>query len=750
MLVLWSTSRSAQKLYQEAGTKNYEELLVGIKSKIEQEFEHNITSVRQSIDSHFIKTQAFSDLTNKNMRTHDQNLIDQFVKSNPNIIEVTLIDNNGIVWASSSLAKPGQILAGKSFYQTALTEGASEEINVQPQSWFLNYAHQLKTGSTTTGVIQVKSKIAFPNTVFSLLDKNERIWFVSKPVGSYRFVVHAKFPNGIWLNPDDDNFAAFKTVIHGEESSHSITMSRALHGDLKVFVSPTQSTPFMTDYLKQYQVLLLVVLLLLSGGFAYLVAWATKTKKRKPTPTFAELFEIYFQSIPMPVLAVTPDGRIKQANRFASVLFTREVGNLQDQMITRWIPKYPDSEHQLDGMEVKVVQKGSPSIPVSLTFQDIKLNNQLLTLVYVQDISSDKKVEHIHQYSIDSVPAGVLLLNQAGNIELMNRYAASLFGSAKNTLAGQNSAGLIAKRHKKYFLDRLKYCFEHNTAEHITHEEIVYIVDHRQKEMAVDINFSVINSKRGKFILATFVEISESDIRARSLQTVANELSRSNEELEKFALAASHDLKAPLRAINNLAQWVTVDAEEVLPSESKEHLHQMQERVKRMGKMLDDMLAYSKAGQAKEDVETVDVKQLVSEVVDFIGSDKQVKVHFGGKMPVFKTFKTPLMTVFRNLISNAIKHHNQNKVGMAISCNQIGGYYEFLVADDGPGIPEEHQQRIFEMFKTLKPKDETGTSGMGLAIVKRIIDGFNASITVESSPGKGTTFKFTWPIQLEK
>ncbi|MCB0211392.1 MAG: PAS domain-containing protein, partial [Anaerolineae bacterium] len=222
------------------------------------------------------------------------------------------------------------------------------------------------------------------------------------------------------------------------------------------------------------------------------------------------------------------------------------------------------------------------------------------------------------------------------------------------------------------------------------------------------------------------------------------ELTRIINDLDQFAYVASHDLKTPLRAIDNLAAWITEDAADRLPEASKEHLEKMRDRVHRMEALLNDLLAYSRAGRSKEEIEDIDTGELVTDIVSMLALPKQFTVDIQADMPHLRTNRPLLEMVLRNLIDNAIKHHDQPNGRIMISAQQTDKDIEFVITDDGPGIDPAFHQRIFQIFQTLQAKDKTGGSGVGLAIVKKIIEARGGNITVESSTGQGATFRFTW------
>jgi signal transduction histidine kinase len=223
------------------------------------------------------------------------------------------------------------------------------------------------------------------------------------------------------------------------------------------------------------------------------------------------------------------------------------------------------------------------------------------------------------------------------------------------------------------------------------------------------------------------------------------ELERSNRELNQFAYVASHDLKAPLRAIDNLATWISQDAAGVLPTQSAEHLVKLRGRVRRMETLLEDLLAYSRAGRVRPASETVKVEQLVQDVVALLAPPEGFVIRVEGADMTLRTPRASLELVLRNLIGNAIKHHTGDTGEITVAAVERGNWVEFCVADDGPGIEPKYHTKIFDMFQTLQPRDQVEGSGMGLAIVKKLVESYGGEIRVESARGEGAAFCFTWP-----
>ncbi len=225
------------------------------------------------------------------------------------------------------------------------------------------------------------------------------------------------------------------------------------------------------------------------------------------------------------------------------------------------------------------------------------------------------------------------------------------------------------------------------------------------------------------------------------------ELQRSNDELDRFAYVASHDLKAPLRAIANLAAWIDEESEGLSPA-AQAYLSKLNGRVRRMEKLLDDLLTYSRAGRVRHAPELVDTQLVVQEAVEYLNLPQGFDVEIAGPLPTLYTERVPLATVFRNLIENAYKHHDHPSCGaVRISAEEQAAAVVFAVSDNGPGIDPAYHARIFVMYQTLKPRDQVEGSGIGLPVVKKIVESRGGAVRLESAVGAGTTFFITWPKQ---
>lgn len=233
--------------------------------------------------------------------------------------------------------------------------------------------------------------------------------------------------------------------------------------------------------------------------------------------------------------------------------------------------------------------------------------------------------------------------------------------------------------------------------------------------------------------------------RASELAELAAALKRSNQELDQFAYITSHDLKAPLRGIAHLSGWIEEDIGDKFTPEAHQQMDLLRGRVHRMEAMIDGILQYSRVGRIRSQPQTVDVDHLLAEIIDLIAPPPEFHIEVEPGMPTLPAERLGLQQVFMNLIGNAIKHHHRRDGRITISVKDAGEYCEFAVADDGPGIAPEFHEKIFVIFQTLAARDKVEGTGIGLSLVKKIIEDQGGTVRVESREGAGATFRFTWP-----
>jgi len=278
----------------------------------------------------------------------------------------------------------------------------------------------------------------------------------------------------------------------------------------------------------------------------------------------------------------------------------------------------------------------------------------------------------------------------------------------------------------------------------INHEE--YLTTKEGQKLFVLTTKIPIHNIEGSIIgiVGTTLDITDRKNAEKVLKKQSEDLERSNVELESFAYIASHDLKAPLRAIDNLSSWIEEDIRDFVKDDTKEYMTTLRSRVVRMENLLNSLLEYSRVGRVKTETVEVDLNIFIDDIITMINPPKSVSFTVPEGKLSFNTFKTPLQQIFMNLIGNAVKHRNKQSINIDISFEELDEFYKFTVADNGPGISKEFQEKAFQLFQTLKSRDEVEGSGMGLAIVKKTVENHGGTIFLVSDKDLGASFTFTW------
>ncbi len=244
--------------------------------------------------------------------------------------------------------------------------------------------------------------------------------------------------------------------------------------------------------------------------------------------------------------------------------------------------------------------------------------------------------------------------------------------------------------------------------------------------------------------LAVIVDVTAKKRAENIAQGYTAALERSNKELDRFAYAVAHDLKSPLRAIDNLAMWVMESSRSVLPDKATQDLELLRGRVRRLETTLDGLLDYARISRITADPELVNPVKLVQEILAQLVAPDRFTIDVASDMPSVYTLKPGLEQVFQNLLDNAIKHHGRDDGKIQVTAQDLGSSVAFTVRDDGPGIPPKMVEKIFELFETVKPRAEVDSSGIGLALVKRTVESQGGTIALEADGEPGAAFRFTW------
>ena len=360
------------------------------------------------------------------------------------------------------------------------------------------------------------------------------------------------------------------------------------------------------------------------------------------------------------------------------------------------------------------------------------------------------------QFLFETVPVKIWYKDNNNKILRLNKQAAASMGISVEDGEGADAESVFSEMAKKYHNDDLKVL---NTGKPMTDivEEFTPLKGERGWVRSSKFPYADPVTKDTSVLIMSVDITAEKFIedaleqKKQELQTASQKLENANKELENFAYVASHDLKAPLRSMDNLALWIEEDLGSDITKGTAEKLALLRGRVRRLEDMLKDILAFSYAGKDVSRPEYLDIDELLDEVMLWLSPPPSITITRAPDLPHIKMVKTMMEQIFLNLLSNAIKHNPKKNGEITIESFAVKGGTEFVVTDDGPGISERYHDYVFQLFKTLRPRDKVAGSGIGLAIIKKMLDSIGGDIWIEVPPsGVGTAFHFLIPEVIER
>jgi PAS domain S-box-containing protein len=385
------------------------------------------------------------------------------------------------------------------------------------------------------------------------------------------------------------------------------------------------------------------------------------------------------------------------------------------------------------------------TVMTSMSYYLAVSKNAVIDRIERSKVTLLRKNEELKELSIvaSGTTNSVIITDESGYIEWVNEGFTRLTGySFEEAIGKKNSElffGELTDSDKSETIDSLNF-----TERSYQTELIKYNKD--KNPIWIQENITRIHNDENK-VQYIFIENNITD-RKKSEQRISeyrNNLEKTNMELDKFAYVVSHDLKAPLRAIGNLTGWIEEDAGYMLPDDVRSNFNLIKERVIRMEALINGILDYSKIAKKNSMTEIQDTGEIINEIRTLISSQYPCDIITETEMPGIYADKTKIEQIFMNLIGNAVKFNNKNHRIVRIRHVDNGDCHQFSVADNGPGIDSRFHDKVFQIFQTINSRDEFESTGVGLAIVKKIISEQNARVWIESITGEGTTFHFTWP-----
>src|SRR5450759_2728096 len=354
-----------------------------------------------------------------------------------------------------------------------------------------------------------------------------------------------------------------------------------------------------------------------------------------------------------------------------------------------------------------------------------------------------KNEEEQFKFIVRSAVDGIVTIGERGIIERFNPAAERIFGYTEAEVVEKNVSILIPSPYHEAHDGYLAHYMQTGEKKIIgIGREVVGL---RKDGTTFPMELAVGEMRRGerRMFTGTVRDISERKQAEEQRALLMHELESANEELKNFGYVVSHDLKAPLRAIGSLADWLSTDYADKFDDEGKEHMRLLISRVHRMDGLIDGILQYSRVGRVKETIDAVELNRVVREVIDLLAPPENITVSVENPLPTVMTEPTRIQQVFQNLLSNAIKYMDKPEGKIRIACSAEGRQWKFSVTDNGLGIKQQHFGKIFQLFQTLAPRDRVESTGVGLALVKNIVEMYGGRVWVESTVGQGSTFFFT-------
>jgi PAS domain S-box-containing protein len=357
------------------------------------------------------------------------------------------------------------------------------------------------------------------------------------------------------------------------------------------------------------------------------------------------------------------------------------------------------------------------------------------------------------EMAFDLAPNPMVMVDTDGVIQLANKPAQTLFGYQQNELVGQKIECLIPERYRKHHVELRDEYINAPSKRNMGEGRDLFGIHKDGTEIPLEIGLNPVKTWTGPVVISSIVDISDRVEQlnkqkklSRKLFLANQYLEKTNKELDDFVYVASHDLRSPLRGIEQLADFIEEDAGDLLPKNSHDDLNLLRDRVKRMENLLASLLAYSRIGRKEGEAGWIDPKSVLEDVLELYVPAERFQVNLPEHMPQIYAPRAAVELVFRNLFMNAVKHHDKDRGVIDVEMETNENEVIYMVADDGPGVPEKYQEKIFQLFQTLKPRDELEGSGMGLALVRKTMEIHDGWVEVQSDGQRGTRFVLGWPV----
>jgi len=478
---------------------------------------------------------------------------------------------------------------------------------------------------------------------------------------------------------------------------------------------------------------------------------ATTNADAAPAP---DLLARAFNAAPNGFVLVDRQGRIVSANAELHRMFGYALDALTGLALESLLPdalreshvglrtgffERPEPRPMGAGRVLYALRADGHEFPVEIGLNPLVGPHGPLVLASVVDVSERLGLESAFRGLFDASPYGLLIVDDSGNISLANQVVADVLGHTPTALQGQPLHTLLPERYRPDHAALMAGYRKMGEARMMGRGRDLTALHADGTELPVEIGLSRVRWQRRMMTLAVVSDIS---VRKR----LELELRQANDNLQEFSYVASHDLRSPLRGIADLVEWIQGDLGEQAPAEVTRNLGRITQRIQRMERLIDDLLSYARAGRAATEFTPIDLDALVRGIIEIQPPPAEFAVDIDLAVPAFLATRIPLETALRNLLSNALKHHDRPSGRLSVAACVDDSFCRISVTDDGPGVPAAARERIFKLFQTLTAS-ERGGSGIGLALTKRLVEVHGGRIEVISpvSEGRGACFRFWWP-----
>jgi len=458
-------------------------------------------------------------------------------------------------------------------------------------------------------------------------------------------------------------------------------------------------------------------------------------------------------AVPMGVVVCNSDGIIRYINKEMALMFGYEETELITASVDILLPlslshthaklrdsywDNPSTRYMGVGQELFGKRKNNSEFPIEVGLSPLVFDEEKLVIATIVDITQRKQLEQKFSKVIDASPFGIMLVNSKGIIQLLNDNLLKLFGYNKEELINQSMDILLPERYQQMH-DKMRDSYIAAPSLRSMGAGRDLTGQHKNgTEIPIEIGLNTVNVDDETLVLAVISDITERKRLELSLR-------QANAHMEEFTYVASHDLKSPLRGIADLIEWIEEDLGDT-PNESvKNNIGRIKVRISRMENLVSDLLIYARAGQRSKEQQLVNFNDLIRGIIEMHPIPENFTIKTDIELKEITTAKTPLETVIRNLFSNALKHNDSPHPEILISLKGEGSFCVIRVIDNGPGIPESAQERVFRLFQTLTNSVSSG-SGIGLSLAKRLVESHGGKIELNSRDGqRGTEFIIYWP-----